>query len=268
MQQKLSLKTASNSPSTYSGGITIKSSEELVAVRRAGKVVAAVHEAIKQALRPGLTTKELDIIAEREIRKHGAIPTFKGYFGFPASICVSLNEEIVHGIPGNRVIRAGDIIKLDVGATLDGYIGDAAVSLPVGEISRDAMDLIEATKISLDQGIKAAMPGNRTGDIGAAVEAYAISRGYSVVREYVGHGVGRFLHEDPQIPNYGTPGMGHLLRPGMVIAIEPMLNIGKAATRVLDDQWTVVTEDSSLSSHFEHTVIITEEGPEITTGIM
>jgi methionyl aminopeptidase len=267
MRPKISLKTASNSPSTYSGGITIKSNEELIAVRRAGKVVASVHQALKQAVRPGLTTKDLDIIAEREIRKHGATPTFKGYFGFPASICASINDEIVHGIPGKRVLRSGDLIKLDVGATLDGYIGDAAVTLPVGDISNDAMDLIEATRISLQEGINAAMPGNRTGDIGAAVEAYANSKGYAVVREYVGHGVGRFLHEDPQIPNYGHPGMGNLLRPGMVIAIEPMLNIGGAKTRVLDDHWTVVTADSSLSSHFEHTVIITESGPEITTGV-
>ena len=268
MQQKITLKTASNSPSTYSGGITIKSSDELDAVRGAGQVVAAVHYALKQAVRPGITTKDLDVIAEREIRKHGAIPTFKGYFGFPASICASINDEIVHGIPGNRVIRSGDIIKLDVGATLNGYIGDAAVSLPVGEVSPEAMDLIIATKMSLEKGIKAALPGNRTGDVGAAVETYATSKGYSVVREYVGHGVGRFLHEDPQIPNYGPSGKGHILRPGMVIAIEPMLNMGQAATRVMDDQWTVVTADSSLSSHFEHTVIITENGPEITTGVM
>jgi methionyl aminopeptidase len=176
-----------------------------------------------------------------------------------------LNEEIVHGIPGKRVLKEGDIIKIDVGATIDGFIGDAAISLPVGTVSQEALDLMEATRQSLEAGIKAARAGNRIGDIGAAVQTYAEARGYGVVREYVGHGVGRFLHEDPQVPNYGEPGKGQLLRPGMCIAIEPMLNLGDWHTRILKDQWTVVTADGSLSAHFEHTIAITENGPKVLT---
>jgi methionyl aminopeptidase len=214
---------------------------------------------------PGLTTKDLDTIAYKEIVRHGAKPTFKGYRGFPASICTSVNEEIVHGIPGKRVLKEGDIIKMDVGATIDGFIGDAAISVAVGNVAEEAIELMDATRLSLEEGIKAAVPGNRIGDIGAAVQTYAEAKGYSVVREFVGHGVGRFLHEDPQVPNYGRPGLGPLLRPGMCIAIEPMLNLGDWHTRILDDQWTVVTADGKISSHFEHTIAITENGPEIMT---
>jgi methionyl aminopeptidase len=214
---------------------------------------------------PGLTTKDLDTIAYKEIVRHGAKPTFKGYRGFPASICTSVNEEIVHGIPGKRVLKEGDIIKMDVGATIDGFIGDAAISVAVGKVAEEAIELMDATRLSLEEGIKAAVPGNRIGDIGAAVQTYAEAKGYGVVREFVGHGVGRFLHEDPQVPNYGRPGLGPLLRPGMCIAIEPMLNLGDWHTRILDDQWTVVTADGKISSHFEHTIAITENGPEIMT---
>jgi methionyl aminopeptidase len=260
------IETASNSASPYTGGVTIKSAQELEAMARAGAIVGATITLLKRCVEPGITTRELDNIAYKEITRHGAKPTFKGYRGFPGSICASVNEEIVHGIPGKRVLKEGDIIKMDVGATIDGFIGDAAVSLPVGQVSQEALDLMEATRISLEEGIQAAQPGNRIGDIGAAVQSYAESRGYGVVREFVGHGVGRFLHEDPQVPNYGQKGKGQLLRPGMCIAIEPMLNVGDWHTRILDDQWTVVTADGSLSSHFEHTIAITEDGPRILTA--
>ena len=213
-----------------------------------------------------MTTKDLDHIAYKEITRHGAKPTFKGYRGFPSSICTSVNEQIVHGIPGRRVLKEKDIIKLDVGATLGGLIGDAAISLAVGEVEPEAVALMDATCQSLEEGIKASLPGNRIGDIGAAIQEFGESRGYGVVREFVGHGVGRFLHEDPQVPNYGQAGMGALLRPGMCIAIEPMLNLGDWHTRILEDQWTVVTADGKLSAHFEHTIAITEDGPEILTN--
>jgi methionyl aminopeptidase len=234
-------------------------------MRRAGAVVGAVIDLLKASVEPGITTRELDRIAFKEIRRHGATPTFKGYRGFPASICASVNDEIVHGIPGRRVLRDGDVLKVDVGATLDGLIGDAAVSLPVGEVPPEVLALMEDTRSGLEAGIEAAVPGARVGDIGAAVQAYGESRGYGVVREFVGHGVGRFLHEDPQVPNYGDPGRGALLRTGMCIAIEPMFNMGDWHTRVLADQWTVVTADKLLSAHFEHSIAITEQGPEILT---
>jgi len=212
-----------------------------------------------------MTTKDLDAIAYKEITRQGAKPTFMGYRGFPASICTSVNEEIVHGIPGKRVLKEGDIVKVDVGATIEGMIGDAAVSMAVGEVSPEAIALMDATRISLEEGIKAAQPGGRIGDIGAAVQTYGESRGYGVVREFVGHGVGRFLHEDPQVPNYGQAGRGPLLRVGMCIAIEPMFNMGDWHTKILDDDWTVITADGKLSAHFEHSIAITEDGPEILT---
>jgi methionyl aminopeptidase len=266
VNNKRKIETASNSASPYSGGITIKSPQELEAMARAGAIVGATLTLLKRSVEPGITTRELDNIAYKEITGHGAKPAFKGYRGFPASICASVNEEIVHGIPGKRALKDGDIIKMDVGATIDGFIGDAAVSVPVGKVSQEALDLMEATRASLEEGIKAAQPGNRIGDIGAAVQSYAEARGYGVVREFVGHGIGRFLHEDPQVPNYGEKGKGQLLRPGMCIAIEPMLNLGDWHTRILDDQWTVVTADGSLSSHFEHTIAITEDGPRVLTA--
>jgi len=234
-------------------------------MRRAGSIVGATLALLRASVKPGLTTKDLDNIAYKEIVRHGGKPTFKGYRGFPASICASVNEEIVHGIPGKRVLKEGDIIKMDVGATIDGFIGDAAISVAVGEVAIEAIELMDATRLSLEEGIKAAIPGNRIGDIGAAVQKYGESKGYGVVREFVGHGVGRFLHEDPQVPNYGRPGLGPLLRTGMCIAIEPMLNLGDWHTRILDDQWTVVTADGKISSHFEHTIAITDDGPEIMT---
>ena len=265
MNQGQKLKTASNSPSTYSGGITIKSPQELGSMRRAGKIVGDVIDLLKAAVAPGMTTKDLDKIAYKEITRQGAKPTFMGYHGFPASICTSVNEEIVHGIPSKRVLKNGDIVKVDVGATIEGFIGDAAVSLPVGEVTPEVTTLLDDTRISLEEGIRAAQPGGRVGDIGAAVQAYGESRGYGVVREFVGHGVGRFLHEDPQVPNYGQAGMGPLLRVGMCIAIEPMFNLGDWQTKILEDEWTVITADGKLSAHFEHSIAITEDGPEILT---
>lgn len=194
------------------------------------------------------------------------MPTFLGYQGFPAAICASVNEEIVHGIPGKQVLKEGDIIKMDVGATIDGFIGDAAISVAVGDVSEEAQRLMDDTQASLYAGIAAAQPGSRIGDIGAAVESFAVARGYGVVRQFVGHGVGRFLHEDPQVPNYGEAGKGVLLRPGMCICIEPMLNLGTENTQILGDDWTVVTADGALSAHFEHTLAITHDGPKILTG--
>ena len=234
-------------------------------MRKAGEIVGKTLDLLKVSVEPGMTTRDLDRIAFKEITRHGATPTFKGYRGFPASICASVNEEIVHGIPGKRVLKEGDLIKVDVGATIEGFIGDAAVTIAVGEAPEALLLLMEATRKGLEAGIKAAVPGARVGDIGAAVQEYGESRGYGVVREFVGHGVGRFLHEDPQIPNYGVAGRGALLRTGMCIAIEPMFNMGDWRTRILDDDWTVVTSDGKLSSHFEHSIAITEQGPEILT---
>jgi methionyl aminopeptidase len=244
-----------------------KRGEELEKMRRAGRVVGETLEILQKAVRPGITTGELDEIAEREIRARGAIPSFKGYRGFPATICTSLNSEIVHGIPGTRALKEGDLMKLDCGAIVEGYHGDSAVTVAVGEVSPEALKLIETTERSLQAGIAEARPGNRMGDIGAAVQTMAEGAGFSVVREYVGHGIGRALHEDPPVPNYGSHGKGLPLEPGLVIAIEPMVNIGSYETRLLPDGWTVVTADGALSAHFEHTIAITEDGPEVLTAV-
>lgn len=257
--------TASNSAPPQRVGITIKSHEELAVMRRAGRVVGQVLTLLKRSVYPGMKTWDLEVIASEEIRRLGAAATFKGYRGFPASICTSINEEIVHGIPGDRVIVDGDLVKVDVGATVEGFVGDAAVTLGVGDVSSEAQALIDVTESSLKDGIASVREGGHIGDIGAAVSHLIESRGYSVVKEYVGHGVGRFLHEEPQVPNFGIHGRGPLLREGMVIAIEPMVNIGDWRTRVLEDNWTVVTSDGSLSAHFEHTVAITGGRAEILT---
>ena len=265
VKQTRKIETASNSTSRYTGGITIKSLDELESMRHAGAIVGATLVVLKEAVAPGMTTRELDVVASREIKRLGGKPAFKGYRGFPATICASVNNEIVHGIPGERVIEEGDLVKMDVGAIVDGFIGDAAVTVGAGETSGEARALIEVTRRSLEKGIEAAKDGARVGDIGAAVQSYAEGLGCSVVREYVGHGVGRFLHEEPQIPNYGPAGKGTLLRTGMTIAIEPMVNIGGWQTRLLDDQWTVVTADGTLSAHFEHTIAITDGEAEVLT---
>lgn len=248
-------------------GITIKSPRELEFMRQAGQVVAITIARLVQFVSPGVATKECDAFAEREIKQLGAIPSFKGYQGFPATICISINDEIVHGIPGARIIKSGDLVSVDVGAIVNGFHGDGAVTFGVGKSTPEAQALIEVTKEAVERGIQAARPGARVGDISAAVEQFVEPQGYSVVREYVGHGIGRALHEAPPIPNYGPPGRGPLLLPGMVIAIEPMVNKGGWHTRVLEDQWTVVTADGSLSAHFEHTVAITEDQPEVLTKV-
>lgn len=246
--------------------IVIKSKSEIATMREAGRIVAKTLEELKQIVRPGVTTYELDQVAQKIITQHGAIPTFKGYRGFPASICTSINHEVVHGIPSRkRVLNEGDIISIDVGATLRGLVGDAAITLPVGRISERARRLLETTEGALWSAIAQCRAGNYLEDISGAIQDYAESRGYSVVREYVGHGVGRQMHEDPQIPNFRQGKRGPQLKPGMTFALEPMVNEGTAETRVLRDKWTVVTRDGKLSAHFEHTVAITDGEPEVLT---
>jgi methionyl aminopeptidase len=246
--------------------ISIKSAREIERMRVAGQVVAEVLSLMRQWVRPGISTAELDRIAHQHITERGATPSFLGYHGFPASICTSVNEEIVHGIPGHRTLREGDIVSVDVGVLLNGYHGDAAVTLPVGQVSEAAQQLIAATEGAFEAGIAQAAAGNRVGDISAAIQEYAESRGFDLVREYVGHGIGREMHEEPQVPNVGISHTGPLLRAGMTLAIEPMLTIGPAETRVLKDGWTVVTASGKLSAHYEHTVLITSEGPEVLTA--
>jgi methionyl aminopeptidase len=218
-----------------------------------------------KAVRPGMATEELDSLAERGIRERGGLPTFKGYHGFPGSVCLSVNDEVVHGIPGSRVLRDGDLLSIDIGTTLDGYVSDSAVTVAVGNISKSARRLLEVTQECLMIGIAQMQCGNRVGDIGAAVQAYAEGRGYGVVRELVGHGVGRAMHEEPQVPNYGTPGTGAELRPGLVLAVEPMITAGSPEVHILKDGWTVVTADGKLAAHFEHTIAVTQDGPKILT---
>ncbi|MGD8792742.1 MAG: type I methionyl aminopeptidase [Anaerolineae bacterium] len=250
--------------------ITLKSARELALMRQAGRIVAQVLAEIRTAAEPGMTTADLEAIADRIIvQEHGAIPSFKGYRGFPGMVCASLNEEIVHGIPGQRLLRQGDIVSVDVGVIYEGYHGDAAITVGVGQIDAESQRLLEVTAESLRIGIEAARPGNWTWDVSKAIQNYVESQGYSVVREYTGHGIGRQMHEDPQIPNYFEPRIGARvrLRPGMTFALEPMVNVGGWRTRVLDDRWTVVTADGKRSAHFEHTVAVTKNGPEIMTRL-
>ena len=248
-------------------GVTVKSHRELDLMRQAGQVVAETPSKLIASVGPGMRTRELDAIARQEIKRLGAKPAFLGYLGFPATICVSINEQIVHGIPGERVLQEGDLVKLDAGAIIDGFYADSAVTVGVGKITKEAQRLVDTTRVALEKGMQMARGGTRIGNIGSAVEEYSELRGYGVVREYVGHGIGRALHEEPQIPNYGKNGKGFLLHSGMTIAIEPMLNVGTWRTRVLDDEWTVVTEDGELSAHFEHTIAIKEDGPHILSKV-
>ncbi len=236
-------------------------------MRQAGQIVAMVLQALKLQVKPGIRTEELDVIAAKELEKLGAKPSFKGYRGFPATLCVSVNDEIVHGIPGSRVLREGDIVSLDFGAIFNDFQGDAAITVGVGKVSSEAKRLMETTEAALKAGIDAAHAGMRMGDISSAIQHYAESRGYSVVREYTGHGIGREMHEEPQIPNFGVPGQGPLLKKGMVFALEPMVNIGGWQTKVDDDDWTVLTSDGSLSAHFEHTVAVTDTELEVLTAL-
>jgi methionyl aminopeptidase len=248
-------------------GIILKSPREIAHMRDAGRVVAAVLDEVVKRVRPGIITAELDDIAVSELKKWGAEASFKGYRGFPASLCTSVNEEVVHGIPGKRVLNEGEIISLDFGALLNSFHGDAAVTVGVGRISSEAQRIIDATRGALEAGIAVAKIGARLGDVSAAIQSYAEARGFSVVREYVGHGIGRELHEDPQVPNFGVPGEGPVLQKGMTMALEPMLNAGEWRTRVAEDRWTVVTADGQLSAHFENTIAIGESGPEILTRL-
>jgi len=245
--------------------IIIKTEDEIAAMRQAGRIVAMILKKIVEQIRPGMETKELDTIAEKELKNHEAKSSFKGYRGFPANLCVSVNDEIVHGIPRKRVLRDGDIVSLDFGAICNGFQGDAALTVGVGRISQKAEALIETTKGALKNGISAARAGAKLGDISYAIQDYAESRGYSVVREYTGHGIGRDMHEEPQIPNFGLPDSGPVLKKGMTLALEPMVNAGDWRTRVGDNQWTVFTADGSLSAHFEHTIAITDGEPEVLT---
>ncbi|MBO5726267.1 MAG: type I methionyl aminopeptidase [Clostridia bacterium] len=248
--------------------IVLKTGRELALMKEACRISAGALKVIEQAIEPGITTGELDRIAEKYILSQGAKPNFKGYHGYPATACISINNEVIHGIPSvTRKINNGDIVSVDLGATINGYHGDNAATFAVGEIDTEAKRLIDTTRESLYEGIKMARAGGRTGDIGYAIQSYVESRGFSVVREYVGHGVGTALHESPEVPNFGTPGRGVRLLPGMTLAIEPMINIGKPNVKVMPDGWTVLTCDGSLSAHFEHTIAITPDGPQIMTKL-
>lgn len=246
--------------------IELKSPADLDRMRRAGRLAANALCAIGRAVAPGVTTKELDRLAEKLIRDGGGIPTFLGYRGFAASICASVNDEVVHGIPTvKRVLRSGDIVGIDIGATVGGFVGDTAATFAVGPISDEAQRLLKTTQESLNQGIAAMRVGNRLGDVSNAIQKTAEAHGYSVVRDFVGHGIGREMHEEPSVPNYGSAGTGVRLEPGLVLALEPMVNAGTWRVQLLKDGWTVVTEDGRLSAHFEHTVALTENGPEVLT---
>lgn len=247
--------------------IVCRSATELERMREAGRIVGEVLTALSAAVAPGVSTADLDALAEQRILRAGAVPAFKGYHGYPASVCTSINDEVIHGIPsGRRLLAEGDIISIDVGVSLNGYFGDSAVTVPVGQVSEEAAALLRVTEEALYKAIAQARPGGRVSDIGHAVQQHVEAYGFSVVREFVGHGIGQQMHEEPQIPNYGEPGRGQRLAPGMVLAIEPMVNAGKAAVKVLSDGWTAVTRDRSLSAHFEHTVAVTAGEPWVLTA--
>jgi methionyl aminopeptidase len=245
-----------------------KSQKEIEKMRASGRLVGQVLQALRQMVGPGVTTLEVDVAADKMIRDAGAYPTFKGYNGFPFSICASVNEQIVHGFPSSYELQEGDIFSIDIGATLDGFVGDTATTIPVGTASEDRLKLIRVTEECLELAIEQCRSGKHLGDIGWAVQSHAEEHGYSVVRDYVGHGIGRRMHEDPQIPNYGKPGKGPKIKKGYVFAVEPMVNMGSYHTKTLKDGWTVVTVDGFPSAHAEHTIAITEDGPEVLTRIV
>jgi len=247
--------------------IPIKSSDDLLRMRESGRMVAEILALLAEKVVPGITTLELDRLAERECKKRGAKPAFKGYGGFPFSICASPEDRVVHGFPDRRPLLEGEILSIDFGVVWKGFYGDSAMTLPVGKIDAAKQRLLDVTGQSLALGIAQAIPGNRLFDISHAIQSYVEAQGFSVVKEFVGHGIGRGLHEDPQVPNFGPPGQGPLLRCGMVLAIEPMINAGKCGVKVLEDGWTAVTSDGKPSAHFEHTVAITDEGPQILTAV-
>jgi len=245
--------------------ITMKSTREIEIMRRSGKITSAVLSELIRTARPGMTLREVDRLAEKGIRERGGVPTFKGYQGFPASICASLNEVVVHGIPGDQILADGDILSIDIGTTFEKYVSDTAITIPIGNVSVEAQQLLRVTQECLMRGIGAMQKGNRLSDIGHAVQAHAEAHGYGVVRALVGHGVGTKMHEEPQVPNWGEPGKGIVLRPGLVLAIEPMITEGTHEVETQKDGWTVVTADGKLAAHFEHTVALTEDGPRILT---
>jgi methionyl aminopeptidase len=247
--------------------VTRKSREEIARMRQAGRIVAETLALVEEELRPGVSTARLDELAERHIRRSGAVPSFVGYRGYPSTLCISIDDEVVHGIPGDRVIREGQVVSVDVGAIVDGWHGDAARTFVVGDVDPAVQKLVETTRLAMMAGIEAAQPGNRVGDISAAVEDVAVAAGFGIVRQYVGHGIGTEMHQDPQVPNYRTGARGIRLDPGICLAIEPMLTLGAPETETLADGWTVVTRDGSLAAHFEHTIAVTERGPEILTAI-
>ncbi len=244
-----------------------KSKKEIEKMRAAGQLVGSVLRELRGMVTPGITTIEIDRVAEKMIRDAGALPTFKGYHGFPFSICASVNEQVVHGFPSNYKLKEGDLLSIDCGVTLEGFVGDTATTVPVGTVRADWQKLIRVTDECLERAIEQCRPGKHLGDIGWAVQELAESHGYSVVRDYVGHGIGRQMHEDPQIPNYGKPGLGPKIKLGYVFAVEPMVNMGGHHTKVLSDGWTVVTLDGQPSAHSEHTIAITEDGPEVLTRV-
>lgn len=243
-----------------------KTPEQIEKMRRAGKALAEIHKELESAIKPGVAVKELDELAERSIRLRGAVPSFLGYRGFPATICASLNEVVVHGIPNGRKLEKGDIFSVDLGLILDGWHADRAHTYPVGQIDEKSQKLLDVTERSLHAGIEKCVPGNHLSDISHAIQVEVEKEGFAIVREYAGHGIGRDMHEDPQVTNYGPPGRGPVLQAGMVFAIEPMVNAGTWETKLLNDGWTVVTADGSLSAHFEHTVAVTDDGPVVLTS--
>jgi methionyl aminopeptidase len=245
--------------------ITIKSPREIEIMRRSGKITSKTLSMLIKTVRAGMTTAQVDRLAEESIRSMGGIPTFVGYHGYRHTICASVNDEVVHGIPGHRVLTDGDLLSIDIGTTLDGYVSDSAITIPIGNVSAQAQRLIRVTQECLMFGIAQMQKGNRLSDIGAAIQVHAEANGFGVVRDLVGHGIGTNMHEEPQVPNYGQPGQGPVLRPGLCLAIEPMITEGAFAVETLDDGWTVVTEDGKLAAHFEHTIAITDEGPRILT---
>jgi len=246
--------------------IPLKSEKDLEMLRRSGKILARIMQKLREFIRPGIATQEIDQLAESLILKEKVIPAFKGYKGFPANICTSINEEIVHGIPSARKLKEGDIISLDLGINYEGYFSDVAITLAMGRVSARAKKLIEVSKTALSRGIKQAQRDNHLSDISYTIQSYVEQHGFSVVKEFVGHGIGFSLHEEPEIPNFGRPHQGPVLKPGMVLAIEPMVNMGTWESKILDNGWTAVTKDGLTSAHFEHTVAITENGPEILTN--
>ena len=245
--------------------VSIKNPREIELLKIAGEITGSTHNYLKPYIKPGITTKQLDTLAEEYIRSRGATPSFNGYEGFPATICASINEEVVHGIPGNRKLKEGDIITLDIGACFKGYHGDSAWTYAVGKISKEKQKLMDVTKESLFKGLEQIKPGKKLGDIGHAIQTYAESFGYGVVRELVGHGVGTSVHEEPDVPNYGKPNTGLTLKEGMVIAVEPMITMGNKEICILEDDWTIITEDEKPAAHFEHTIVVTKDGYEILT---